>query len=334
MATRRAPHGEPRDILLASRTLRASHSYKSVRVWYHRPNHASDVKTLLPDTAVTHENGNIVRYGGRRYRLWTFRRPRPGKPFARAEVAIQERRGLLARLKEKEGEMAADETAGFHEVVGMESYLSRGTRRGEKTYRAEVETLLLRKMRVAYYGVHQAETRVELGRSGDLEHAFNRSEIRFSPVWTEGTPERLCVYATIPRRVGTTIQLTYLFQDGTASEALRTNAVNDAYREDESKWLRQCSEEWVLVRQKETLVDGKCVYYAEDGHYRDETVFPSVVFGSVSTKAARIASGNPWLEEVMAQRGALKEALAVAVFAPSRVERMTEAYGEDWLERV
>lgn len=320
---------EPTDTLLAARTLRASHSYKPHGVWFYHINARVEGKTALADGEVTSENSNIVRYNGRRWRLWTFAHPTPEKPFRRSEVAIQERKGLLARLK------AAPETyEGFREVIAGEPYLSRGRRRGEKVYRAEVDFLLLRKMRVAYYGVHEERTRVELGRDGGLDHAVSRSEIRFSPVWTEATPERLCVYATLPRRVASGIRLTYLFQDGTASTALTDYNVGETYREDETKWLGQCSEEWVLVRRKDTLTDGKCVYYAEDGYYRDETILPNVLLGSVSTKAGRIASGNPWLEELMAQRGALKEALAAAVFAPARVERMTERYGEDWMERV
>jgi hypothetical protein len=219
-------------------------------------------------------------------------------------------------------------------------YLTRGQGRGEKIHGARVAWTTLERRKLGYYGITDTPATLSLSWGYAPSHVMRRTEVRFSPVRTE-TETLPCGlhWDSVPKleRMGMMpgITVVYKFADGTPSEALADPDGSAEWREDKDKWVNQCREEWVLTKVTGTMRRGEYLVDHEMGSCRTATPDLSVVgLSALSTKADRVPTGSAELERVVAQRRELKEALAMAVFHPERVDRMTQTYGEDWMERV
>ena len=177
----------------------------------------------------------------------------------------------------------------------------------------------------------------------------------FSPVKSEKTPHRVLLETTWNgnwRMPGFTdawhsnnnTHITYVWLNADGTTAFYGHNLRD-HTWDEGKatsaWLSQCQREYVLCEERVREENG-----VRDRQWRRRTPWMSVA-DVLSTKAGAmrdveivegdapdLPDGYTWLAHNYQGRRAFKEALAMAVFAPARVERMMETYGEDWMECV
>jgi hypothetical protein len=331
-----------------SATSEPQNFHTPIRVWKLRDIRDDAVKTVLPSGAVLVENNSYVRYEGKRFRLWDYLKPTVNEPWGkRHTVAVRDYTGVAgvmdATPKTEEGFRQLMEQVARRQTKGKDDptrnlYLTSGTGRGAKIHQAKVEWMTLSRRKVGYYGITEQPAKLALQWGYAAERLVRRAEVRFSPVPTE--TETLAVglaYDNVPQlsQRNMDVRVVYKFADGTPSQALADDLGGDAWREDKDKWVKQCREEWVLTKVKGELRSGEYRTHSEMGKLREEHPDLSVLgLSALSTKADRVPTGSAELERIVAQRRELKEAMAMAVFAPERVDRMTQAYGEDWMERV
>jgi hypothetical protein len=338
-----------------SATSQPQNGYTHITVWKLRDIRDDAVKTVLPSGAVTVENSGYVRYEGKRYRVWDYKKPTENQPWGKTRtVYVRDYPGVMGVMavtpKTEEGFRQLMEQVARRQTKGKDDatrnlYLTTGLGRGTKIHQAKVEWTTLHRMKLGYYGITETPATLSLQWGYSPSYVVRRTEVRFSPVRTE-TETLPCGlhWDTVPRldRGMRTpgITVVYKFADGTPSQALTEIAEGgdwgaDAWREDKDKWVNQCREEWVLTKVTGLLRRGEYVVDHEMGALRETRPDLSVVgLSALSTKADRVPTGSVELERIVAQRRELKEALAMAVFAPERVDRMTQTYGEDWMERV
>jgi hypothetical protein len=331
-----------------SATSEPQNGYTRRLVWTLRDIRDDAVKTELPDVFAVKVENNRVCYEGKRYRRFEYRKPTQNEPWGKTHtVYVRDYPGLAgvvdATPQTEEGFRQLMEQVARRQTKGKDDatrnlYLTSGTARGEIIHQAKVEWMTLSRRKVGYYGITEQPAKLALQWGYAAERLVRRAEVRFSPVPTE--TETLAVglaYDNVPQlsQRNMDVRVVYKFADGTPSQALADDLGGDAWREDKDKWVKQCREEWVLTKVKGELRSGEYRTHSEMGKLREEHPDLSVLgLSALSTKADRVPTGSAELERIVAQRRELKEAMAMAVFAPERVDRMTQAYGEDWMERV
>jgi hypothetical protein len=331
-----------------SATSQPQNAYTTITVWKLRDIRDDEVKTVLPSGAVTVENNSYVRYEGKRYRLWDYKKPSANEPWGKTHtVAVRDYTGVAgvmdATPKTEEGFRQLMEQVARRQTKGKDDatrnlYLTRGRGRGEKIHGARVEWTTLHRMKLCYYGITETPATLSLQWGYSPSHLLRRTEVRFSPVRTE-TETLPCGlhWDNVPRleRWDANVRVVYKFADGTPSAMLADPDGSAEWRDDKDKWVGQCREEWALMKVTGELRSGEYRTHSEMGKLREARPDLSVIgLSALSTKADRVPTGSVELERIVAQRRELKEALAMAVFAPERLDRMTQTYGDDWMERV
>jgi hypothetical protein len=331
-----------------SATSQPQNGYTHITVWKLRDIRDDAVKTVLPSGAVTVENSGYVRYEGKRYRVWDYKKPTENQPWGKTRtVYVRDYPGVMGVMavtpKTEEGFRQLMEQVARRQTKGKDDatrnlYLTTGLGRGTKIHQAKVEWTTLHRMKLGYYGITETPATLSLQWGYSPSYVVRRTEVRFSPVRTE-TETLPCGlhWDNVPKLEmrDANIRVVYKFADGTPSEELAFPDGSAEWRDAKDKWVGQCREEWVLMKVTGDLRSGEYRTHSEMGKLREAHPDLSVIgLSALSTKADRVPTGSAALERIVAQRRELKEALAMAVFAPERLDRMTQTYGDDWMERV
>jgi len=272
----------------------------------------------------------FVYANGHKWRRWCF----VDDDRKVYDVAFRERKALKGILTE-----VPKTREGYERLVsGMPHLIQHLTTIPETHNQKEDATeWRMTSTKVAYVGLRGAMTltRVLPRRS----HPFVKASLPtllISPVQTEETPTRVRIsdYYYLPvqdfnRHPTDNENVHFLNADGT----LLFTGLDYFQRQDRDiyqQWHATCST--MMLAQRHYVGWDNRVPLSSNDYTGDP--FCHIALSDLRSHAGQTPLEVPELETLREERRALKEALAMAVFRPDRVERMMETYGEDWMERV
>jgi hypothetical protein len=269
--------------------------------------------------------------GARKYRKWAF-----SDAGRTTVVAFRERKGVREDL---EGTLPT--LAGYNDLLQKHRacLVRHETTTPASAVRIEsgVE-IVLDDVKVCYVGF-TADLAVEGRDSWYCPTRLVLPPMLVSPVRTAQTPHR-CI---VPRNVHVP-PVTGYDRDDDPRVLRRIQYVDASGRplfthydvvhgrfghDQQSEWVKTCGSKMVAIKRETVWKNG----VRDLVQTRESPVFGVWIEDLRSHADERPLGWTAWTV-LREERRALKEALAMAVFHPARVERMNETYGEDWMERV
>jgi hypothetical protein len=264
-------------------------------------------------------------------------------------AAVRERKGLKALLATIRTQEDWERTPRSPLLSGNVLRWHSEARERTVTYTAQVKEGVLEDHYVCWMGMEvliepEPFYPAEMWKEAEMRSVSVR---RYSPVKSEKTPFRMKMevpYAwSGPELPGRNFAhndepVEWLSADGSVAFTGAEIARGSVSPERRTAWRTACQKEFLHVERTYHMRNG----VMENASLRQVLCGPWMTTTELlSTKASSILNPDTPGEDQPTElvnfylrRVAFKEALAMAVFAPARVDRMTQAYGEDWMERV